>query len=136
MFDVMLKQKDPSPDVKTYAIMMNACNHCGDAERAQSIWSQAQMDGQDDVLSDKYVVSAFVDCMARKGCLEETYTHLMEHAIIFEEAWSSLLAACRKHDNMEVAEKVLDRMKNLNIDSERMGSACTTMSHIYATHSM
>eukprot|EP01083_Nonionella_stella_P122369 368145_1 len=133
LFDAMKKEQiDIDPDVKTYAIVMNACNHCGNVEEARNIWNHEL---NDEIKSDKFVRCAFVDCMARSGALTETYSFLQEHSIGDAEAWSSLLSGCRKYDDEQLAEKVLREMKSrFGEDTLRMGAAAVTMSHIYAKH--
>ena len=74
-----------------------------------------------------------IDGMARSGHLKDSYAFFMEHGIEHEEAWSAILSGRRKFDDMELAEMVLNEMKELfHSDSNRMGSAAVTLSHIYA----
>ena len=86
------------PNTKTFVLLLNVCNHCGDLEQAIHIWQHQIND--DEVKYDEYVISSLIDCYSRKGQWEKARRLIEE----FEEysqtqcehMWMSLFSGFSK----------------------------------------
>eukprot|EP01084_Bolivina_argentea_P174202 301746_1 len=96
---------------KTYSILLNGCSHCGDINQAKCIWNNIDNE------SIKYfedVFTPFIDCLSRKGLLNEAYDIMKElqKEIINENrnnmklAWMALLSGCKKFKNEDMANVI------------------------------
>ncbi|RYR43539.1 hypothetical protein Ahy_A08g039941 isoform A [Arachis hypogaea] len=75
--------------------------------------------------------AAVADLLGRAGRLEEAYDFICKMRVQpTGSVWSTLLAACRAHKNVELAEKVLDKI--ILVDPENIG-AYILMSNIYSS---
>ena len=132
ILDSMQRETALSPDRRTYCILLTACNHCGDTERAHSIWNGIE---DDDIRCGVEVMAAFMDCLSRKGFLNEALCFLLEHDHKngeMEVLWVSLLSGCRKHKDKQMADSVYAEMLNrFDHKSEFMASASILFSNVY-----
>eukprot|EP01083_Nonionella_stella_P030968 84878_1 len=118
-------------DMSAYIRLLKCCATAGDVDMAQYIWYE-RMD--DDMKHNEHVMSAFVDCMARKGLLEEALEFMMSNKYEYESGWLSLLSACRKYSDIQTAERVYDVMNGLfELNRDTMSSASVLMSNSYAS---
>ncbi|XLR16874.1 hypothetical protein HN51_037847 [Arachis hypogaea] len=106
------------------AIIMG-CAMRGHALDAVSLFEQMLMDG---VEPDYVAFMAVLTACSHAGltCLAELED--WRKPMTSASVWLTLLAACRPHKNVELAEKVLDKI--ILVDPENIG-ANTLMSNIY-----
>ena len=129
------------PDRKTFILLLSACSHSGDVETAKYIWREKIMD--DDIKYDDYVMTALVDCMARKGdvYLMEAKELLLQNMGRYDSldkeeiAWTALLSGCSKHNDYKMAEDVHKEMNKrfgVNAFTDRIATASTLLEKVYA----
>merc|ERR1711908_131983 len=100
------------PNAKTFAILLNACSHCGDYALAKDLWFNRMNDAN--IQNDVYVMTAFIDCIARSGHLFEAYDLMMRYQKYTkgkaddEVMHTALMAACQKYRNVLIAQSVYD----------------------------
>ena len=99
-------------DAKTYAVLLNACSHSGDVEEAQRLWAE---EIAEEMKSDLYLMTAFVDCLTRKGevAAAKEMIERYERAENVEGnkvMWMSLLTGCHKHDEVDLAQQVYEEI--------------------------
>merc|ERR1712129_433585 len=95
-------------DVKTFVLILNGCAHVGEVDRAKDIWENRIVDEK--MKYDIYVMTALIDCMARKGELREAMALMIEHDLREEIVWKALLSGCTKHNDSQMAKQVHDEM--------------------------
>lgn len=113
--------------------MINACSHSGDLEEARKIWQNVPEDG---IKYDGQLTTTLIDCLSRKGYLDEAYGLIEEYehrtGRPYHAMWSSLLFGCHKYENMEFGKRVYESMQHrFKSDDQRMASATVLMSNIY-----
>ena len=109
-------------DYKVFLLLLSSCANSGEIGIARELW------GKEIVNEMKmYVVSVYVDCLARAGCVREAYGL----ALKYDEAtrvnkekdnqtmWMSVLNACVKRKDQEKARKVFDEIKQRYSKDER-----------------
>ncbi|KAK5783202.1 pentatricopeptide repeat-containing protein At2g42920, chloroplastic [Gossypium arboreum] len=118
------------PDYVSFIGVLMACNHGGMVDRARQYFS---------LMTEKYKIkpsikhySCMVDVLGNAGFLEEaeqliTSMPINGDAII----WGSLLSACRKHGNVEMAKKAVKHVIELDPDES---SGYVLMSNVYAAN--
>ncbi|CAN1769983.1 Putative pentatricopeptide repeat-containing protein At3g23330 [Linum perenne] len=74
--------------------------------------------------------AAMADLLSRKGKLTEAYELISSMSKPTGTVWSLLLSACRVHKNVDLAEKVAERI--FELDPENIG-AHVLLSNIYAS---
>lgn len=125
-------------DYKTFCILLNGCNHCGDTEQATHIWNGIE---DENIKFGVEVIAVFIDCLSRKGLLREAFRFLMEKDTIIsatnsgsqmEIVWVSLLGGCRKFGDKEMAEQVYAEMeRRFGHKAEFMTPASVLLSNVY-----
>lgn len=116
-------------DRNTFIAIVNACSHCGDVEEGYRIWKQEIED--DAIKYDSYLVTAVVDCLARRGMVEMAYRVVMEYEKCRKEKsanddnmWIALLSGAKqaRHKTMlrELYREIEFRFEN---DEGVMGRA-------------
>ncbi|XP_008665758.1 putative pentatricopeptide repeat-containing protein At1g03510 [Zea mays] len=103
LFQHMEDQDDVRPDSIMFLSLMAACAHSGHADDALQYF---------DVLTRRYGVEAcgdhyscLVDVLGRAGRLHQAYELLRTMPVkVTAKAWGALLAACRKHGDVRLAE--------------------------------
>ena len=125
MLKRMKIETDLRPNTKTFVLLLNVCNHCGDLEEATDIWQNQIND--DEMKYDEYVISSLIDCYSRKGQWEKARSLIEE----FEEysqtqrehMWMSLLSGFSKNkydsENNVIVNEIYDQIKM------RFGNCCT-----------
>ncbi|KAK4770086.1 hypothetical protein SAY87_030618 [Trapa incisa] len=116
------------PNYVSFIAVLTACSHAGLVTEAQEYF---------DGMSKDYGISpglehyaAMADLLGRAGKLQEAYELISR--MEFEppgSLWSTLLAACRVHRNVELAENVIDRITR--VDPDNIGTL-VIMSNIYS----
>ena len=116
LFDKMRMRIGPIPNQKTYVLLLGACNHSFNVDKARNIW----LNEIDDIniKYDKYVMSAIIDTFARCGYLNETYEWILKYEKYMENKhydeimWTSLLSGCRIYNKYLFAEYVYNQILN------------------------
>lgn len=131
----MIDETNMMPDDKTYIHLLTACAHCNELERAKVIWSGIV---DPDIKEDSFVVTAFVDCLARNGALDEGYVALMEYEKERKEhhpndkaIWIALLSGCRKYENRNLGNKLFEAFCERQFGAEAMSEATVLMNPIF-----
>ncbi|KAL6551587.1 hypothetical protein OROGR_007741 [Orobanche gracilis] len=127
VFDKM-KQERFVPDNLTFVGVLSACSHAGLIKDGIHYFYSMENDYRISPEIEHY--GCMIDLLGRGGCLNEAFTVL--HKMSFEPnvvIWGSLLAACRMHNDVQLAEEVLDRLVKLEpVD----GGNLSTLSNVYA----
>lgn len=116
------------PNFVAFVAVLTACSHAGLVDDAHRYFNS--------MLNDYKIVpglehyAAMADLLGRAGRLQEAYEFISSmHVEPTGSVWVTLLAACRVHKKVELAEKVAEKL--LSIDPENMG-AYVLLSNIYS----
>eukprot|EP01083_Nonionella_stella_P270618 916532_1 len=118
---------------KTYIILLNACSHCGELDRAYHIWKNEIESPQ--LQFHVTVINTMVDCFARSGYLNNAH----EFVIQFEKntkrrndvIWNTLMSGCCKYNDKLMAHYVYDEMtKRFKTKSNSMTGAKVSLSNL------
>lgn len=127
LFEQMLADR-VEPTYVAFVAVLTACSHAGLVDEAWKYFYAMARDFHIAPGLEHY--AAVADLLGRAGKLQEAYNFISSMKIpATGSVWSTLLAACRAHKNVELAEKVVDKI--LVIDPENMG-AYVLMSNIYS----
>ena len=126
-----LQSMNLKPDSVSFIGVLTACNHSGMVDEARYYFS---------LMKNTYKIkpsikhySCMVDVLGRAGLLEEA-EELIRSMPVNPDAiiWGSLLSACRKHGNIEMAKEAAKRVIELD-PSDSCGYVL--MSNVYAASS-
>ncbi|CAN1769973.1 Putative pentatricopeptide repeat-containing protein At3g23330 [Linum perenne] len=116
------------PNYVAFTAILTACSHAGLIDEGQRYF---------DSMIQKYGIepgmehyAAMADLLSRKGKLTEAYELISSMSKPTGTVWSLLLSACRVHKNVDLAEKVAERI--FELDPENIG-AHVLLSNIYAS---
>ncbi|KAK7358216.1 hypothetical protein VNO77_00141 [Canavalia gladiata] len=116
------------PCYVAFMAVLTACSHAGLVDEGWKYFNSMKWDFGIAPGLEHY--AAVADLLGRAGRLEEAYNFICNMGIQpTGSVWSTLLAACRAHKNVELAEKVVDKI--LLVDPGNMG-AYVLMSNIYS----
>ncbi|KAF5779375.1 putative tetratricopeptide-like helical domain superfamily [Helianthus annuus] len=103
------------PDDVTYLSMLATCNHCGLVDKGKFIWSSMKQKGL--VPGSKHY-SCLVNLLSRAGLLTEAEATIMDldstSRTFSFEVWRTLLSSCVDRRNLEVGNRVAERIVNAN----------------------
>ncbi|KAK7398851.1 hypothetical protein VNO78_10024 [Psophocarpus tetragonolobus] len=126
-FDSMLVD-GVKPCYVSFMAVLTACSHAGLVDQGWKYFNSMQLDFGIAPGLEHY--AAVADLLGRAGRLDQAYHFISNMGVQpTGSVWSTLLAACRAHKNIELAEKVFDKI--LFIDPRNMG-AYVIMSNIYS----
>ncbi|KAM6549802.1 hypothetical protein CsatB_021478 [Cannabis sativa] len=116
------------PDDVSFLAVLMACTHSGMVDKATDLFS---------LMIDKYKIepsirhySCMVDVLGQAGFVEEAENVILSMPIKADAIiWGSLLAACRKHGNIEMAQRAAEQVIELDPSES---SAYVLMSNLYA----
>ncbi|PON69457.1 N-terminal acetyltransferase A, auxiliary subunit [Parasponia andersonii] len=119
------------PDGVSFLAVFVACNHSGMVDKAKDYFS---------LMTKKYKIeptvrhySCMVDVLGQAGHLEEAEKVILSMPVEPDAIiWGSLLSACRKHGNIEMAQRAAEQVIELNPSES---SAYVLMSNVYANSS-
>ncbi|KAM7278153.1 hypothetical protein ACFE04_005287 [Oxalis oulophora] len=116
------------PNYVAFVAVLMGCSHAGLVDEGwRYFYSMTQNYG---IAPGIEHYTAIADLLGRAGKLEEAYEFISKmHIEPTGSVWSSLLAACRVHKNVELAEKVAEKL--FIADPHHMG-AYILMSNIYS----
>lgn len=127
LFELMEKE-GVKPNYVAYVAVLTACSHAGLISQAWKYFDSMTLKFGISPGLEHY--SAVADLLGRAGRLEEAYNFLSNmHVEPTGSVWSTLLAACRIHKNVELAEKVAEKI--FTADPEHTG-AYVQLSNIYS----
>jgi pentatricopeptide repeat protein len=116
-----------SPNHVTLVCVLSACSHTGLVNEGYQYFN-CMSEYHIKPTMDHY--SCMVDLLGRAGLLDEAHNFIIKMPIKPDAAvWSSLLGACRIHNNIELGEWVAERL--LELDSED-AAPYLLLSNIYA----
>ncbi|CAN6444138.1 unnamed protein product [Victoria cruziana] len=126
-FDLML-ESGIKPDAVTFMAVLSSCSHAGLVEEGLKKFLSMQKDYG--ITPGMQHFASLVDIYGRAGRLQEAYDFIQNMPIKPSEmVWTALLAACRKHKNLELGE--LAAAEALRFNQHNVG-IYILLSHIYA----
>ncbi|TKW18447.1 hypothetical protein SEVIR_5G431300v4 [Setaria viridis] len=131
LFHRMEAERAPMDDLSVLAVL-TACTHAGLVSEGLGIFHRMKKDFRIDPKVEHY--GALVDLLGRAGRLDQA-RHAIETMPMepTPELWGSLLAACRSHRCIELAELSVERLANLGADDS---GVYVLLSNIYADEGM
>ncbi|MCL7028366.1 hypothetical protein MKW94_013491 [Papaver nudicaule] len=124
-----MKMENVRPNYVAFVAALTACSHGGLVDEALKLFNCMIEDYGISPGLEHY--AAIADLLGRAGKLEEAYEFISKmHIRPTGCVWSTLLSACRVHKNIELAEKVGEKL--FQIDPENIG-AYILMSNIYSS---
>ncbi|KAG8055098.1 hypothetical protein GUJ93_ZPchr0001g29743 [Zizania palustris] len=129
LFEEMCR-RGVQPNEMTFTAMLSACGHAGLVEQGKMFFK---------LMVDKYGIEpsihhygCIVDLYAKAGKLEDAYEVIkamrVEPNIVI---WTSLLAACKKFKNFDIAVEGMEKVLTMEIIEEN-GGLYTLISDLYA----
>ncbi|KAF3435265.1 hypothetical protein FNV43_RR22352 [Rhamnella rubrinervis] len=125
-----VKNKEVRPNDVTFIAILAACSHSGMVTEGLNLFYRINEDHGVEPAPDHY--ACVVDLLGRAGKMEDAYQLIISMPSKFDKAgaWSSLLGACRIHQNVEVAEVAAKNLLHLEPD---VASHYVLLSNIYAS---
>ncbi|KAF7031167.1 hypothetical protein CFC21_042538 [Triticum aestivum] len=128
LFEEMRRQ-GVRPNEMTFTAVLSVCGHAGLVEQGREFFKL--MVEEYDLEPTVHHYGCMVDIFAKAGQLEDAYdvikTMRVEPNIII---WTSLLAACKRLKNFDIAMEVLDEVLAMEISDEN-GGLYTLISDLY-----
>ncbi|KAK8951896.1 putative pentatricopeptide repeat-containing protein [Platanthera zijinensis] len=119
------------PNHATFTCLLAACSHSGLVEEGRIFFTT--MGAKYGVAPNLNHYACMVDILGRAGKLQEAEELIAEMPLEPDSSmWGSLLGACRIHGDLELGEKIADRL--MELDSEYSGYY-VLLSNIYAARS-
>ncbi|KAK7401405.1 hypothetical protein VNO78_12848 [Psophocarpus tetragonolobus] len=120
------------PDDVTFLSVISACSHSGFVEEGLFLFNRMKEDYGLEPTVDHY--SAIVDLLGRAGQLDDAWNFIQEMHIKPEiSVLGAMLGACKIHKNVELGEKVADKLFELDPDE---GGYHVLLANMYASNSM
>ncbi|KAI9199164.1 hypothetical protein LWI28_028512 [Acer negundo] len=118
------------PNVVTFIAVFAACSHSGMVDEGINLFYRMKDDYGIEAEPDHY--ACVVDLLGRAGKVEEAYQliNIMPPEFDRAGAWSSLLGACRIHQNVEIGEIAAHNLFRLEPD---VASHYVLLSNIYSS---
>lgn len=118
------------PDSITFKAVLVACSHSGLVDEGQRIFESIENEHGEETMLEHY--GCMVDMMGRAGMLQQAYDFvekmpLRPNSVI----WRTLLGACVSHNDVKLAEKVQERIRE--IDPHQDGDY-VLLSNVYGGH--
>jgi pentatricopeptide repeat protein len=106
------------PDESSFAAILNACSHSGLLNEGWKFFNSMRNECGIEPKLDHY--SCMVDLLARTGNLSKAYKFIESMPIKPDATiWGTLLSGCRIHHAVKLAEKVAERVFELEPDNTR-----------------
>ncbi|XP_050215921.1 putative pentatricopeptide repeat-containing protein At3g23330 [Mercurialis annua] len=119
--------KGVRPNYVAFIAVLTACSHAGLIDEAWRYFN---------IMTQNYGIApgvehyaAMADLLGRAGKLDEAYKLISSMDRPTGSVWSTLLAACRVHKNVDLGEKVAEKI--FEVDPDNVG-AYVLLSNIYA----
>ncbi|XP_059670395.1 pentatricopeptide repeat-containing protein At3g29230-like [Cornus florida] len=123
-----MKEEGFAPDKVTFVGILCACTHAGFVNKGLDYFYT--MERNYGIVPQIEHYGCMIDLLGRGGRLEEAFR--LVHSMPMEPnaiIWSTVLAACRMHNAVELAEKVVDRL--VKLEPTNAGNL-SMLSNIYA----
>ncbi|KAI3910708.1 hypothetical protein MKW92_042359 [Papaver armeniacum] len=127
LFDQMQELR-VKPDNGTLVSVLSACSNAGLLEEGRRIFSSIEDNPEIEMSRDHY--GCMVDLLGRAGKLKEAETLINQVKNPDVVLWRTLLSSCRIHGKVEMAERVMNRIVELEPGDE---GAHTLMTNAYAS---
>lgn len=129
LFSKMLEGKLARPDEVSFLGVLSACSHGGLVEQGRRYFDM--MRREYNIQPTKKHYGSMVDILGRAGLVEEAYQLINSMPIQSNSiVWRTLLAACRVHGNLQLAEQVRNHLLELEPDHS---SDYVLLANMYAT---
>lgn len=116
------------PNAGAFVAVLTACSHSGFRDEGWKYFRSMTRDYG--IAPDLDHYGAMADLLGRVGRLEEAFDFIVSMPNIpTASVWATLLAACRIHKNVELAEKVAENI--FRVDPQNLG-AHVLLSNVYA----
>lgn len=116
------------PNCVAFVAVLTACNHAGMVDEARKYFKSMVQDYNISPELEHHV--AMADLLGRAGKLDEAYEFISSMQIQKTgSVWSTLLAACKDHKNVKLAEKVANEI--FVVDPDNIG-AYVLLSNTYS----
>ncbi|MED6182303.1 Pentatricopeptide repeat-containing protein [Stylosanthes scabra] len=128
LFNEMLKQ-GVRPDEVVFVALLTACSHGGNVDQGRQLFrSMMETHG----INPQVVhYGCMVDLLGRAGLLEEALDLVQSMPMEPNDViWGSLVASCRKHNNVEMAQFAADKI--IQLTPEKVGYH-VLLSNLYAS---
>ncbi|KAG2727880.1 hypothetical protein I3760_01G180100 [Carya illinoinensis] len=123
-----MEMEGVKPNDVAFVAVLTACSHAGLVDEAWKYFNSMTQDFGIAPGLEHY--AAVADLLSRAGRLDEAYNFISDmHIGPTGSVWSTLLSACRVQKNVELAEKVAEKI--FRVDPENMG-AYILLSNIYS----
>ncbi|XP_015580630.2 putative pentatricopeptide repeat-containing protein At3g23330 [Ricinus communis] len=123
-----MEMRGVRPNYVAFVAVLTACSHAGLIDEARQYFNS---------MTQNYGISpglehyaAMSDLLGRAGKLDEAYKLISSMDRPTGSVWSTVLAACRVHKNVDLAEKVANKI--FEVDPENVG-AYVLLSNIYSS---
>ncbi|RLM57881.1 putative pentatricopeptide repeat-containing protein [Panicum miliaceum] len=101
------------PNEITFVSVLSACSYAGLVDEAERYFNMMKEEYKIEPVVDHY--GCMIDMFVRLGRLHDAFSFIERTGFEPNEAiWSSLVAGCRSHGNMELAFYAADRLLELN----------------------
>lgn len=122
--------KELRPNEVTFIAIFAACSHSGMVDEGLNLFHKMKEDHRIKPAPDHY--ACIVDLLGRAGNVERAYEIIKTMPSEFNKAgaWSSLLGACRLHQNVEIGEIAANHLLQLEPD---VSSHYVLLSNIYSS---
>ncbi|KAI5348993.1 hypothetical protein L3X38_001880 [Prunus dulcis] len=130
MVDEGCRNKEVRPNEVTFIALFAACSHSGMVDEGLNLFHKMKSDHGVEPATDHY--ACVVDLLGRAGNVEEAYqlVNTMPSELDKAGAWSSLLGACRIHQNVEIGEIAANQLLELE---PSVASHYVLLSNIYSS---
>ncbi|KAK9130909.1 hypothetical protein Sjap_011396 [Stephania japonica] len=103
------------PNEITYVSVLSACSHAGLVEEGKFCFNNMQGANGSGISPTVKHFACMVDLLGRAGLLNEAYDLIHSMPIEPDVAvWGSLLAACKRHENVELGEVIEEKILRLD----------------------
>ncbi|KAF3438936.1 hypothetical protein FNV43_RR17211 [Rhamnella rubrinervis] len=117
-----------SPDSMTFTSVLSACSHSGLVNEGLEVFFSMRRDYS--LTSSMEHYACIVDMLARAGRLEDAVSFIQRMPLEADKSiWGTLLAACRCHQNVDVAKLAAQRLVLLEPE---LAGHYVTLSNIFA----
>ncbi|XP_018631687.2 pentatricopeptide repeat-containing protein At4g31070, mitochondrial-like [Nicotiana tabacum] len=111
--DLFHEMKESGIKIDSIALLtvLSACNHCGLFEEGKKLFDEASKDKSFSMTVELY--ACYIDLLGRAGKLEDASEVISRMPMKpSNRIWSSLIASCKLHGRLEVAEHLAHRLTN------------------------
>ncbi len=130
LLEEMRRETQLVPDNQIWKTLIIAFGHSGDAEGAKEMWTN---EIPRSLQFDNAVITALVDCFARKGLLVEAHQFVVEYCECNGSSngsedkamWMSLLSGCKSFGFEDIAKIAFAEIE------KRYGSAAVSMTDYF-----